>query len=287
MVNTIRQLLGITPDFIVRGLRIRRERREIQRIQRLECNVEYLKSWKDIDLSDLFASHETEMRWNDAKKTIDMFVVPDGTGGVNPGDRRAIFYLISKFKPSSVLEIGTHIGASTVHIASALYMNQVSEDGIRAILVSVDMADVNDPISKPWLEHGTILSPIEMINKMNLETFVEFLVDSSLNYFSKCDTKFDFIFLDGDHAAKTVYQELPAALNLLNEGGMILLHDYFPDLKPLWSNGSVIPGPYVATERLKDEGVNMNVMPLNELPWPTKSQSNATSLALLYRVTSR
>jgi hypothetical protein len=64
---------------------------------------------------------------------------------------------------------------------------------------------------------------------------------------------------------------------------VILLHDYFPDLKPLWSNGRVIPGPWLAIERLKREGAPLTVKPFGALPWPTKLNSNNTSLALLLR----
>lgn len=60
-----------------------------------------------------------------------------------------MYYLIRKFKPLSVLEVGTHIGASTIH--------------------------------------------------------------------RKCEQTFGLIFLDGDHTAKTVYQEILAALRLLNK----------------------------------------------------------------------
>ena len=42
------------------------------------------------------------------------------TGGVNPGDRRAVYYLIRSLRPANVLEIGTHVGASTLHIAAGL-----------------------------------------------------------------------------------------------------------------------------------------------------------------------
>ena len=112
---------------------------------------------------------------------------------------------------------------------------------------------------------------------------MEFITSTSLSYFTRCELRFDFIFLDGDHTAKTVYQEIPAALRLLNQNGVILLHDYFPNLKALWPNGSVIPGPFLATERLVKEGANLVVLPLGELPWPTKLQSNVTTLALLLR----
>ena len=122
-----------------------------------------------------------------------------------------------------------------------------------------------------------------MVNVMGFGNFVEFVKDSSLRYMARCERKFDFIFLDGDHSSSTVYQEIPSALELLNKDGLILLHDYFPDLEPLWSNGAVISGPFLAAKRFKEEGANLAVLPLGELPWPTKLQSNSTSLALLSR----
>jgi hypothetical protein len=91
------------------------------------------------------------------------------------------------------------------------------------------------------------------------------------------------IFLDGDHSAATVYQEVPFALKRLRKNGIVLLHDYFPYLKALWSDGSVIPGPHIAIERLCSEGANLEVLPLGRLPWPTKLSSNITSLAVLTR----
>jgi predicted O-methyltransferase YrrM len=276
------QTKRIIPAFLERARRSRREKKELRLIPRLACDSEKLRPMRDVDLKELFDSPEVETMWEDSKKRMDAFTIPDGTGGVNPGDRRAIYYLVGKLKPASVLEIGTHIGASTLHIASALSMCRMKADS-NANLVSVDTVDVNDPTAKTWTKYGMEHSPVEMIKAMGFDTLVEFVKDTSLNYFAGCERTFDFIFLDGDHAGKTVYQEIPAALNLLNENGTILLHDYYPNLKPLWSNGTVIPGPFLATERLRHEGANMAVLPLSELPWPTKLHSHITSLALVLR----
>ncbi|MEI6633741.1 MAG: class I SAM-dependent methyltransferase [Chlamydiota bacterium] len=276
------QLARIMPAFLERAYSVRREMKELSPIQRLKCETRNLRPRSKIDLKELFDSREIEMRWEHSTQKIAVYAIPDGTGGVNPGDRKAIYYLISKLNPSSVLEIGTHIGASTLHIASALFMNR-TKGGRQADIVSVDSNDVNSPASKPWLKHGTRKSPIEMVREMGYEAFVEFINDTSLGYFTRCERRFDFIFLDGDHTARTVYQEIPAALNLLNQNGVILLHDYFPNLKPLWSNGLVIPGPFLAAERLAKEGANFVVLPLGKLPWPTKLESNVTSLALVLR----
>jgi predicted O-methyltransferase YrrM len=276
------KLKNLLPAFFKRKLEIRRESKKLYLIQKHKCETKNLRLKRDINLDDFLYSSKIEMSWNDSMKKLDAFAIPDGTGGVNPGDRRAIYYIIRKFKPSSVLEIGTHIGASTLNIAEALFMNQIEEKR-SANLVSVDIADVNDPTSKPWLEFGAKKSPIEMVSELGFGTFVEFVNDQSLSYLYRAKRMFDFIFLDGDHAAITVYQEIPSALNLLNEKGLILLHDYFPNLKPIWSNESVIPGPFLAVERLRNEGANLNALPLGNLPWPTKFQTNISSLALLLR----
>ena len=280
----LKQLLRLcTPIFLERQIRRLIDIRELNKTQALECDSTHLSAISEIALNEIFNLREIDEEWNKIKNTIGAFNIPDGTGGVNPGDRKAIYYLIKKLKPSSVLEVGTHIGASTLHIAAALSTNPIAENIKQPNLTTVDLSDVNDPIEKPWLECGIKYSPFEMTNKMNLGHLVDFVKDTSLGYFSKCEQQYDFIFLDGSHTAKTVYQEIPIALNLLNEGGVILLHDYFPKLKPLWPNGSVIPGPYLAIERLKSEGANLIASPLGELPWETKLHSKMTSLALLLK----
>lgn len=262
---------------------VRWEARELKGVPRLGCRAERLLSEREVRLEEVFGSAETEARWDAAESELRRFVIPDGSGGVNPGDRRAIFYLLSYFRPRAVLEVGTHVGASTVHAAAALRGNAEAEGAGRPLLISVDARAVNDVASKPWVQHGAEYSPVEMTERLGCGHFTEFVTRPSLEYMAGCGRRFQFIFLDGDHAAKTVYREIPAALELLDENGLILLHDYFPRLRPLWSDGSVIPGPYLAARRLMAEDARLKVAPLGRLPWPTKLESNVTSLALLVR----
>lgn len=282
-MTKLKERIGqVMPASLVRNILIRKGMNALQRVPELECHADKLQPVRGVDPREVFASSDMANRWLDSKRKLDRFEIPDLTGGINPGDRKAIYYLIRRYNPTSVLEIGTHIGASTLHIAEALYANQ-GESDITAEFVTVDVEDVNDPIAKPWLRFGATHSPREMVNELGFSDFVEFVRDTSLHYLTTCERKFDFIFLDGDHTASTVYKEIPNALKRLNKGGLILLHDYFPDLKPLWSSGTVIPGPFLATERFRREGADLAVIPLRELPWPTKLQSNFTSLALLLR----
>lgn len=272
------------PVFIKRRLKVLLERRGLKKIGPLSCDVSSLLA-NQISLEEVFGSKEIKSKWQEADQRITgSFGIPNGTGGVNPGDRRAIYHLISWFHPKSILEIGTHVGASTVYIASALSAgNGASGAKTSPRLVSVDITDVNDPVSRPWSKYGATHAPAQMIKEVNCDQLVSFVKSPSLDYLSDCRDKYDFIFLDGDHTAKNVYREIPAALRLLNKEGVILLHDYFPNLKPLWANGKLVPGPYLATERLKSEGVNIEVLPLGGLPWQTKLKSNVSSLALVAR----
>lgn len=236
-------------------------------------------SISQINFDTIFNDNQYEEEWFLAKDTIYSF--PGKSGGVNAGDRRAIYYLIKYLQPKAVLEIGTHIGASTSAIACALKSLKPLEVGLIRNFVTVDIEDVNDPVSKPWQKFGSDYSPKEIMAQIECNELVSFVTESSVDYLLKCEHHYDLIFLDGDHSSDAVYQEISAASKLLNQGGFILLHDYFPNLQPLWSNGELKPGPWLAIKRLKKEGMTISIKPLGKLPWPTKMNSTVTSLALL------
>jgi SAM-dependent methyltransferase len=105
----------------------------------------------------------------------------------------------------------------------------------------------------------------------------------SMAYLDAHDERFDLIFPDGDHTAQNVYREIPRALQHLRLGGVVVMHDVFPGLRPLWRGGAVVPGPFLAVQRFRDEGAEIELLPLGALPWPTKLGSHVTSLALLSR----
>lgn len=253
------------------------ERLDLSSVGALDFDVNNLVSSRDVDIEELLVCSSIESRWKQASVQLDRFKIPDGTGGVNPGDQRAIFYLIAGLKPKSVLEIGTHIGASTVNIACAL-RDSVGKD---ITMVTVDEKDVNCRKAKPWLSFGAKFSPQYIVDSLAPSFPVQFVIDNSLGFLLKSRIKFDFIFLDGDHSASSAYQDISVALRCLAPGGVILLHDFFPGGKSLWSDGTVIPGPFLAMERIIHEGVNVSVKPLGRLPWPTKFGSSSTSLALV------
>lgn len=263
-------------------IRRRSEARSLGAVPLLTFDPAHLAARSDVHLDEILRSDSIAAGWENANALREV-APPDGTGGVNPGDRRALFHLAAGIGARSVLEIGTHIGASTTNLATAIAESAAVGPGAAPRLVTVDIADVNDEAGEPWRLYGADRSPREMVSTLGLGDITTFVVSPSLEFMAECDERFDLIFLDGDHSARAVYSEIAAALPLLHEGGLIVLHDYFPDLKPLWSNGVVIDGPFLGAKRMIDEGAPIAVLPLGELPWPTKLGSHTTSLAVLVR----
>src|SRR5262245_17031 len=198
------------------------------------------------------------------------------SGGVNPGDRRALYHLIAHFKPRRILEVGTHVGASTLHIAGAI--RRFVEGGT---LTTVDILDVNGP-NGAWKSLGLPLPPAGYLSRLGLDGIVSFVNEPALDALQGAP-RYDFVFLDGDHSPIAVYREISAALKILNSGGLILLHDFYPDGKPLTPDGAAICGPWVAATRINREADELAFLPLGNLPWKTKAGGNATSLALVGR----
>ena len=257
-----------------RSAKRRKQVKHLRSVSTRSCDTTNLENWFGGELENIFHDQDLDKEWERvANQLARICDIQDGqTVGVNPGDRRALYYLVQRFRPSSVLEIGTHVGASTCHMVAAMTEGSV---------VTVDRSDVNDPLEGYWKKSGLRLSPRQMMERLGCQAAVSFVKSDSIDVLENPGRCFDLIFLDGDHSAATVYKEIPLALKALAKRGLIILHDYFPKNKPLWSNGSCVHGPHLAVKRLQSEGAPIRVFPLGALPWPTKQGSNVTSLAVL------
>jgi predicted O-methyltransferase YrrM len=250
---------------------------QLKNVAKKHFDVGPLQSITSVECYRIFSDTRIAEAWKaDHARISSIFGDGDYFGGVNPGDRRALYFLIMALSPINVLEVGTHIGASTMYIASAL--NRLNQGGQ---LTTVDIIDVNHPEQGAWKKVGMPESPANFASKLGSLNRIRFHTGSSLQFMRTTNKHFNFIFLDGDHKAKTVYEELSAALPLLQKGGLILLHDYYPGGKPLFTHCVTISGPFDALKRVQKENPLIEVLPLGELPWPTKQGTNMTSLALV------
>jgi len=166
------------------------------------------------ELASVFLSTDVDREWSSVEQEVNALGIGND-GGMNHGDRRAIYYMLKRLCPRTVLEVGTHVGASTVNILAALRNCSSRTQVDSRKMITVDIRDVNDAKSQPWKKFGSKDSPREMSEKMGVPNMVQFVVSPSTRYLSSCTERFDFIFLDGNHDATTVYQEVPLALGLL------------------------------------------------------------------------
>lgn len=250
----------------------RLEALSLKTVKTMPCSADALLPVAGIDTTTFLRSAEIDGIWDESYAHLSRIRIPDESVGVNAGDRRALFHIASYFRPRTVLEIGTGIGASTLYIAAALKRNHHGR------LLSVDLVDTNaSHHSRPAMR------PIHHVTAAGCSDVVEFVVGRSVDVVRRADDPFDLVFIDGDHAAAAVYEDIAGALNRLRPGGVIVLHDYFPAMRPLWLDGVVIAGPFLAVQRLRADGVRIEALPLTSLPWPTKHGSTVTSLAILAR----
>jgi predicted O-methyltransferase YrrM len=132
-------------------------------------------------------------------------------GSVKPQDAIWLTSLIEK-RVNSYLEIGSFLGIS-FRIINELFEPKNS--------FSID----------PNIPHRVFKKPRDIFHKINRSINYGFedafwcgggtpTIDSS--YF---ETKFDLIFIDGDHSKESVKRDFFEALKILNAGGTVLLHD--------------------------------------------------------------
>jgi predicted O-methyltransferase YrrM len=278
MLNILKKTVkAVVPSSILTLAMATRERQRLAKIPQAKFSIEPLRALSRAQIEAAFTDERIGNAWRRDLGLISR-VMPyaDIYGGVCPGERRAIYQMIAWLKPHRVLEIGTHIGASTLVIAQALE----SHAGPDSFLLTGDILDVNNPEQGAFSSLGT-LSPKEGLRQLGVEKRVRFEAKPALELMRQLDQKFDFIFLDGDHSAVAVYKEVSAALDLLAPDGLILLHDFYPEAKGIYPTGMVVPGPFVAAQRVHSEFPNLKFMPLGELPWETKQGVRKTTLALV------
>lgn len=214
-----------------------------------------VRARRSVDLGAAFRASDDI--WAEVARRSEDAGFAQNPWAVSTEDRRALAGLARYLAPHAVLEIGTHIGSSTLAWAVAL-----SDTGGK--ITTVDINDVNDSARRTWERFNARLPPIETVRGL---APVEFVVSDSIAYLSNSTLRYDVIFIDGDHAATRVYRELALALSHLNDGGVVVLHDYYPRGRPLPTSESVELGPYLAVRRLVSQGLRIRVLPLGELPW--------------------
>lgn len=283
MMKTLKNIVrAVLPASIIDTALATRQRRALATLPRLTFNLNPLKPVSRSQIEQAFSDPAIHAAWaNDLPQIAKVMSFVDIYGGVCPGERRAIYHLVAWLKPRRVLEIGTHIGASTIAIAQAL--NTHSQ--VNSLLITSDILDVNSPEQGAYVGLNA-QSPRKNLEQLSLDHLVRFEIKPALSLMKTVGEKMDMIFLDGDHSAPAVYREISAALDILADDGIILLHDFYPNEIAIFPTGTVIPGPSLAVGRIRNEVPDIRISPLGELPWETKQGIQKTTLAYVTKCES-
>lgn len=130
----------------------------------------------------------------------------------NPGavwdvEGRTIYALIRALQPVNVVEIGSGLGCSTNHIASALKANSIERFEHVGHLVTLDRGNTPQ-VDGRWDSYVTAL-PGDAFE------YLELLPDNSV----------DFILEDADHSEEMCYRVGELAKRKLAPGGVLVAHD--------------------------------------------------------------
>ncbi len=136
-----------------------------------------------------------------------------------------------------------------VPIALALAAKRSNPEGT---IKTVDIRDVNAEKTKPRESAKSTVSPLNLIRSLELKYHVSFTLDTAVEQLINNDFQLSgMIFLDGDNSVEAVYRENTLALTKLNDGGVIILHNVYPEGKSIWEEQVPILGPWPAVARFK------------------------------------
>ena len=153
------------------------------------------------------------------------------TGSLKPFDAHYLANVLRRYKPASILEVGSYLGMSTS------WLLHVSEPW-KASVTCVD----------PNIPHWSFQDPLAVRREYLQQSYSHRKVENIVGFFSKVGEgmnddvsreqiasipsvgpqlteRFDMVFLDGDHTYDVVKEDFAVALKLLNPGGTVVFHD--------------------------------------------------------------
>lgn len=130
---------------------------------------------------------------------------------------RILYALVRALQPELIVEIGTNVGCSASHMASALKMNGkgnlMSFDTCSSITIPPDKNGHSAVFLQGQLIPDDLLSFVELVNADGIAYLREYIADA------------DMIFEDGAHNFEGTRDAWVAGLAKLNPGGFMVSHD--------------------------------------------------------------
>ena len=207
---------------------------------------------------------------------------------VSEADGFALFALTKAIGATTALEIGTHLGYSTLYIAAALSSPPLSgprlSGGVAlAKLNTVDIVDVNDEVAAHYKTFGASISARQRLRALGLADRVEFVIGPSEPFLKRSPDTYDLIFVDGNHSEAGAYFDIISSLPRLSERGIIVLHDFNNPDDPTPGIAAGEYGVHWALHRLRSYIPDCHAIQLRTITLPGATSPVPTSLAVITR----
>jgi len=151
----------------------------------------------DADKLQKFAAEDEYTGWDNGEGQFPI-------GSLWQVEGQVLYALIRATEPKTLMEIGTHYGASTTHIAAALDKNRLT-----AKVTSIDKRE----------DAGSMIPKV-------LQRRVEIKNADGINVLKRAkNNSIDFIYEDSDHSYETCQQVAELAQKKLKPGGFLVVHD--------------------------------------------------------------
>lgn len=158
----------------------------------------------------------------------DMFA-PDGgaerehnAGADTLGFGSIHYSLVTNLRPARALVVGSRYGFIPCIVALAQHANGQGE---------LDFVDANydDSVDRFEVAFGGVGywggGTHEVFHKMGLQDIVHVHIMRTDEFFPQCPSRYDYIYLDGDHSYEGCKYDFEQADRLAAPGAMILMHD--------------------------------------------------------------
>ena len=158
-------------------------------------------------------------------------------GFLDPSEGKALYtHSKTATEAGPALEIGSYCGKSAVYIGSAAKKNEeklYSVDHHRGSEEQQPGEQYFDPDLVDDTGEGIDTLPyfLETISRSQLEGVVVPVVSTSEEAYADLRLEFSFIFIDGGHSEEAAQKDYKLWQNRLFVGGLLAIHDVFPDPK--------------------------------------------------------
>ena len=135
--------------------------------------------------------------------------------------------LCSLKNPKIIFEIGTFEGYSTKILSmnapkATIYTLDLPPNSTKTIYEIGELNERYTPIKKK----------INFLISKDTHKIKRLFGDSAIYDFSKFNNKIDFVFIDGAHTYEYTKNDTERALDMINDNGVIVWHDYNPSYWP-------------------------------------------------------